>query len=193
MEKKFNEIGTNILQRITSPWFFTFIPWWIVFNYDFLLRVFGKFGTVNNINKYYCGAENFKYSILGCVKLNQEGWLKLWYSPLEWTMNNLPILPKFIIPFGLTVVSLKFISKFVTKQENHYYANTMGSLPTLIKKSERISKQVQEMQERYQNQKDEYTKIQEDMIDKEMEKVKQKMELDFKYLDRRMEDLKNQK
>ena len=53
MEKKFNEIGTNILHRITSPWFFTFIPWWVVFNYDFLLCVFGKFDTVDKINKYY--------------------------------------------------------------------------------------------------------------------------------------------
>jgi membrane protein insertase Oxa1/YidC/SpoIIIJ len=183
MENNLKDEAKNILHRITSPWFFTFIPWWVVFNYDFLLRVFGKFDTVDKINEHYCGAENFKYSIFGCVKLNQEGWLKLWYSPLEWTMNNLPIFPKFIIPFGLTVISLKFVSKLIIKQENNYYANTSISLPLLVNKYKTL-------EETSKNYKDEYKKIQQDMIDKEMEKLYYKHNLEMEYIKKQIEDLK---
>ena len=102
MEKKFSEVGTNILQRITSPWFFTFIPWWVVFNYDFLLIMLGKIQVVYAINHHYCMIVSIRYTIAGCIPQISTGfWRWAFYTPWV-TKLALPILATI---FSMTIFS----------------------------------------------------------------------------------------
>jgi len=87
------KVKEGILQRITSPWFFTFIPWWAVFNYDFLILVFGKVETLNAVRTYYkCSGLNKRLSIFGCIDFYE--W---WNNQFFW---------KLLFPVVATVVSM---------------------------------------------------------------------------------------
>jgi len=102
MEKKFSEAGTGILQRITSPWFFTFIPWWVVFNYDFLLIVFGKIQVIYVINHHYCMTGSTRYTIAGCIPQISVGfWHWVFYTP--WVTKL--VLPIIATVFSMTVLA----------------------------------------------------------------------------------------
>jgi hypothetical protein len=112
MEKKFSEVGTNILQRITSPWFFTFIPWWVVFNYDFLLIMLGKIQVVYAINQHYCTVGSTRYTIAGCIPQISIGfWHWVFYTP--W-------VTKLALPIITTIFSMTAVACGIAKLADIY-------------------------------------------------------------------------
>ncbi len=106
MENNLKNEAKSVLHRITSPWFFTFIPWWVVFNYDFLLRIFGKFETVDKINHHYCMADSIRYTIAGCIPQMSVGfWHWAFYTP--W-------VTKLAFPILATVFSMTVVAWFIS-------------------------------------------------------------------------------
>ena len=102
MENNLKDETKSILHRITSPWFFTFIPWWVVFNYDFLLIVFGKIQVVYAINHHYCMVGSIRYTIAGCIPQISVGfWHWVFYTP--WVTKL--ALPMIATIFSMTVVA----------------------------------------------------------------------------------------
>jgi hypothetical protein len=110
------ELKEKAFQRMTSPWFFTFIPWWVVFNYDFLLRIFGKFDTVDKINQYYCEAEKIRYTLAGCISPNGTGWA---YDFWHWVFYT-PISVKILLPVLATVFSMTVIACGISYIQDKY-------------------------------------------------------------------------
>jgi hypothetical protein len=104
----------SILQRITSPWFFTFIPWWVVFNYDFLLIVFGAEANLAEVSAHYCNSGNEVPTIFGCMAIKGDGILH-W---LGWK--------KFVIPVVLTFFGLVIFYPMIKIIEDFYNAVSIG-------------------------------------------------------------------
>lgn len=103
MSQEMSETTKGILQRITSPWFFTFIPWWVVFNYDFLLFATGNGDIVREMASHYCTKELYStlehFTIFGCAKPHNTFWWLLWF--------------RFLLPILATVFSMIVFSHFI--------------------------------------------------------------------------------
>ena len=120
MENNLKDEAKSILHRITSPWFFTFIPWWVVFNYDFLLIVLGKIQVVYAINHHYCMAGSIRYTIAGCVPQISIGfWHWVFYTP--W-------VTKLAFPILATVFSMTLFVWFIRFVQNIYDSITLQDI-----------------------------------------------------------------
>lgn len=108
------ELKEKAFQRMTSPWFFTFIPWWVVFNYDFLLFATGNGDIVREMASHYCTKELYStlehFTIFGCAKPHTTFWWLLWF--------------RFLLPILATVVSMTAITKMISyfNEKFSYYS-----------------------------------------------------------------------
>ncbi|MFT4967096.1 MAG: hypothetical protein ACI9CD_000091 [Candidatus Deianiraeaceae bacterium] len=164
------ETTQNILQRLTSPWFFTFIPWWVVFNYDFILLVIAGKEKVEEIKKFY-GCEGFRYTIFGCADENY------WFHyPLVW---------KFLLPFVFTLISLTLVNRFIRWVENIYESIQQKDLVEKHKQEIKTmqsnhTKQINEAEEKLNEEKE---KLNEEKEKREMTAEDQLFNYVFKKID----------
>jgi hypothetical protein len=103
-EEVSKEMKEGILQRMTSPWFFTFLPWWVVFNYDFLLFAIGSGDIVRDMASHYCTKDLYStlehFTIFGCAQPHTTFGSLLWF--------------RFLLPILATVVSMTIIAWFIS-------------------------------------------------------------------------------
>jgi len=95
------ESTLEAIGKSSKSWYFTFIAWWVVFNWDFILLFLGHLDRLQEINQYYCGIPQIhnRLSLFGCG--NIESW-----HQITW-------VKKLLLPIGMTVVSLTLFEWFI--------------------------------------------------------------------------------
>jgi hypothetical protein len=83
----------------SKSWYFTFIAWWCVFNWDFILLFLGNFDRLQEINQYYCGLA--KLTLFSCEYPIESAKWEFFYK-----FYHYPLISKLLLPILLTVFSL---------------------------------------------------------------------------------------
>ena len=109
-----------INDKLKSPFWLTYILWWFVFNYDFLLILFGFENKLIAIKTYYhypkCG-DNFCPSLLYYI------WQSNWASSVSFIVYDI------VLPFALTTGMLKWVyPNCIRPLENIYHNHKLFSL-----------------------------------------------------------------
>lgn len=160
-------------EKLKSPFWLTYILWWLVFNYDFLFIIFGFEQKLIDIKTYYhypkCG-ESFCPSFL-------------YYFLSDNLASGLSFLAyDIILPFGLTALMLWGVyPHIIHKLEEIYLTNLDKSLKKrkdiqdmhsklekdqddLLRKYRDMENKINDMQERYARQAEQHSQGIEDDI-----------------------------
>ncbi|MFT4968259.1 MAG: hypothetical protein ACI9CD_001294, partial [Candidatus Deianiraeaceae bacterium] len=96
-----------LIEKIQSPFWLTYFVWWLAFNYDFILILFGFEDTTYRIKTYYhypqCGEEFCPSSLYAIVfYFNNVSLLQYLYPPFHFILYDI------CIPLILTTFTIKY-------------------------------------------------------------------------------------
>ena len=142
-------------EKLKSPFWLTYILWWVVFNYDFLLILFGFQQKLIDIKTYYhypkCG-ESFCPSFLYYFLQNN------WASGLSFLLYDI------VLPFSLTALMLWLVyPHMIHKLEEVYY----GNLDRTLKKRKDIQEFHKKLEQDQKILEQKYYELEQQLIDEQ--------------------------